>query len=139
MKEAIFSLNRYNFPMVKLNLSNIKSGNNNLKLSIEPYGTFSKKERSFLLNFNFTACSEEDMEHPCVEILCMGEFTFKEISSIEEIPSYFYANSIAILFPYIRAFISTVTLQANYQPIVLPTMNLSTLSNILKDRTCVTE
>lgn len=139
MKEAIFSLNRYNFPMVKLNLSNIKSGNNNLKLSIEPYGTFSKKERSFLLNFNFTAYSEEDMEHPCVEILCMGEFTFKEISSIEEIPSYFYANSIAILFPYIRAFISTVTLQANYQPIVLPTMNLSTLSNILKDRTCVTE
>lgn len=139
MKEAIFSLNKYNFPIVKLDLSNIQSGNNNFKLNIEPNGIFSKKQRSFLLKFNFTAYCEENIEHPCVEILCVGEFTFKEVNSIEEIPLYFYANSIAILFPYVRAFVSTVTLQANYQPIVLPTMNLSTLSNILKERTCVTE
>lgn len=137
MKEAIFSLNRYNFPIVKLNLTNIKVGNNNLKLSIEPEGVFSPKEGTFLLKFNFLAYFEESRELPCVEILCTGEFAFKEIYSIDEIPSYFYANSIAILFPYVRAFISTVTLQANYQPIVLPTMNLSALSEILKDRTKV--
>ena len=36
MKEAVFSLKGYKFPMVKLNFMDIKQGNNNLKLSIEP-------------------------------------------------------------------------------------------------------
>lgn len=50
-------------------------------------------------------------------------------------PSYFYRNSIAIVFPYIRAFISTVTLQANIPPIILPTMNLTSLEIPLKQNT----
>ena len=137
MKEAVFSLKGYKFPMVKLNFMDIKQGNNNLKLSIEPQGVFSKAKHSFLLTFNFIAFFEGDS--PCVEILCEGEFIFKDINSIDEIPSYFYANSIAILFPYIRAFVSVVTLQTNYPPIVLPTMNLSALSNTLRDKTCVIE
>lgn len=48
----------------------------------------------------------------------------------------FYANSIAIVFPYIRAFISTVTLQANLvSPILLPTMNLTSLGERLMNNT----
>lgn len=41
----------------------------------------------------------------------------------------------AILFPYIRAFVSTVTLQANVMPILLPTVNLSSLESRLRENT----
>ena len=47
----------------------------------------------------------------------------------------FISNSIAILFPYVRAFVSTLTLQANIKPILLPTLNLSSLQDILRENT----
>lgn len=56
-----------------------------------------------------------------------------------EIPNYFYANSLAIIFPYIRAFVSTITLQSNMHPIVLPTVNLMGLSEKLKRNTDVVD
>ena len=139
MKEASFSLKRYNFPLVKLNLSMLKDRQVHFNLKIIPEGQFSKTEQIFVLRFRFFAFLDGDEENPCVEITCEGMYAFKDVDSIDNIPPYFYANSIAILFPYVRAFISTVTLQANYMPIVLPTMNLSDLSTTLKERTEVVE
>lgn len=60
---------------------------------------------------------------------------FENVSSFDEIPTYFYRNAIAIIFPYVRAFISTVTLQSNIPPVILPTMNLSSLESPLKENT----
>lgn len=51
------------------------------------------------------------------------------IHSLDDIPEYFYANSIAILFPYIRVFVSTVTLQANIKPIVLQHITITSTRN----------
>ena len=58
---------------------------------------------------------------------------------ILEIPDFFYPNSLAIIFPYIRAFVSTLTLQANVRPIVLPTVNLMGLTDMLRKETTVEE
>ena len=58
---------------------------------------------------------------------------------IADIPEYFYPNSLAIVFPYVRAFVSTITLQANMQPVVLPTINLMGLTEELKEKTTVIE
>lgn len=35
------------------------------------------------------------------------------------------ANAIAILFPYIRAIVSTYTAHANIVPVILPPMNIN--------------
>ena len=59
----------------------------------------------------------------------------KDKIEFNDIPGFFYPNSIAILFPYIRAFVSTLTLQANVTPIVLPTLNLTNLQEKLKKNT----
>ena len=37
----------------------------------------------------------------------------------------FEANAIAILFPYIRAIISTYTANANVAPVIIPPMNIN--------------
>ena len=133
MKEALFGLEGYNFPKVMLDFSNVQPLNNSYKLAIEPEGEFDAQAGKFTLTFRFVAMIQvgEEMKS-CVEVVCVGLFTFKDVRAVEDIPSYFYANSIAILFPYVRAFVSTLSLQANYTPIVLPTMNLSDLSTVLK-------
>ena len=43
----------------------------------------------------------------------------------------FEANAIAILFPYVRAIVSTFTANANVAPVILPPMNLY---NYLKNK-----
>lgn len=69
-----------------------------------------------------------------------ASFQFSEdVIDIEDIPTYFYANSIAIVFPYLRAFISSLTIQANLKPMILPTMNLTSLSSPLKENVTVIE
>ena len=47
----------------------------------------------------------------------------------------FYKNSLAIIFPYIRAFISTLTLQSNAGLIILPTLNLTHLEKPFRENT----
>lgn len=54
---------------------------------------------------------------------------------LEEIPTFFYPNSLAILFPYVRAFVSTLSLQANVRPVMLPTINLMGLTDRLRAQT----
>lgn len=132
MKKAAFSLNEYRFEKVEIDFS--KKTSNDLKILFEPTGKFISKDSSYELNFTFIAHNESP-DTSFVKITCISTFKFEDKISFEEIPSYFYRNSIAIIFPYIRAFISTVTLQANIPPIILPTMNLSSLETPLKENT----
>jgi preprotein translocase subunit SecB len=132
MDKAAFSLERYRFDKVNIDFSKKKS--NDLEMGFEPSGKFNSKESTFELKIIFNAFSEE-AKNAFVKIECLALFKFEGKMSFEEIPSYFYRNSIAIIFPYIRAYISTVTLQANIPPIVLPTMNLSALETPLKHNT----
>lgn len=134
MQKASFSLEKYSFDKVLIDftLNNSKE----LEINFSPAGVFERQESSsiYKLTFVFTAKNKNALK-PFVEIECNSIFRFANNISFEEIPSYFYANSIAIIFPYVRAFISTITLQSNYSPIVLPTMNLSSLEEPLKTHT----
>lgn len=130
--KAAFSLEKYFFSKVDINLENRKS--NDLGISFEPSGLFLSDSSSYELKFIFKADTEGG-EIPFVTIECVATFKFENVNDIEEIPTYFYRNSIAIIFPYMRAFISTVTLQANIPPVILPTMNLSSLEKPLRENT----
>lgn len=131
MNRAAFSLESYRFEKVSLDFTVTES--NELTLDFDPKGMYSQSSGSFELIFIFTAIDETG--HKIVEVKCVSIFNFEDKITFEEIPEYFYSNSIAILFPYVRAFVSTVTLQANVSPIVLPTMNLTSLQGKLKDHT----
>lgn len=141
MEQAVFSLKNYKFDKVTLDFVDVVSSR--LRLNIEPFGEFNLASKIYTLTFIFNAFAAADgndglpMEKSLVNIRCVAEFEFKNVNVIEDIPPYFYSNSIAILFPYVRAFISTVTLQANISPIMLPTMNLSSLQEELKKNTKV--
>jgi preprotein translocase subunit SecB len=132
MKQAAFSLKHYTFTKVDIDYLK-KSDTPDISIDIKPSGIFDKEDSNYKLSFIFSATTNDDK--PFIVVVCDSIFTLKNVKSIEEIPSFFYKNSIAILFPYIRAFVSTITLQANREPMILPTMNLSVLESTLKEHT----
>lgn len=135
MKKAAFSLDKYYFSDIKLKLEDSQESEN-VKISFSPSGEFNLEQSIFYLKFMFKAKQEEESK-PFIQIECCAIFSFSDKISFDEIPNYFYVNSIAILFPYVRAFISTITLQANVSPLILPTMNLVDLGDNLKKKTKV--
>lgn len=135
MTPAVFSLKKYIFDKVSLNLENL-STDSKLNLKIEPVGTYNQESGEYSLAFVFEASQGTEKPDVVVSVRCNALYLFQKPVSKEEFPNMFYANSIAILFPYVRAFISTVTLQANLvPPIILPTMNLTSLGEQLMNNT----
>ncbi len=128
MENATFFLQTFKFPKVGIDLS--KKVDDDINIKLEPSGQYNAENSTFFLTFEFNAFNKEE-DNAFINILCVANFKFENVASIENIPNYFYQNSIAIVFPYIRAFISTVTLQANINPLVLPTFNLSSLAEPL--------
>ncbi|NLJ01090.1 MAG: hypothetical protein GX371_08085 [Bacteroidales bacterium] len=60
-----------------------------------------------------------------IDISSEGFFEFDDELSESEKEFFFNINALAILFPYIRAYISTLTSLSGIQPLILPTINLT--------------
>lgn len=133
VSKAAFSLCAYKFVKVEMNLDSIDP-NSKYSIKIIPSGIFTPDSGIYQLSFTFKAKVDEK---EIVNIVCTADYQFKTPMDVNDIPEYFYANSIAIIFPYVRAFVSTVTLQANVIPMLIPTLNLSNLSGELKANTSV--
>ena len=131
IKPAAFSLRGYNFNKVHMDLSSLRP-DSEYGISIQPKGAYRPSTGEFDLSFLFVA-NVNDIQ--VISVNCIAKFVFNSAIPFSEIPDYFYANSIAIIFPYIRAFVSTVTLQANVLPLIIPTLNLTNLQKQLADNT----
>ena len=133
MQKAAFSIINYQFDKVNINLSNRTS--NDLTLKFVTSGIYLNQDTTFELTFSVNVFNNDNLDNPFVFIQCVGIFQFENIDSFENIPEFFYRNSIAILFPYVRAYIRLVTTQANVPGIILPTYNLSSLEEDLRKNT----
>lgn len=132
-KNASFKIKAYSFNKVSIDTRNL-STDATLSLHFYPQGLFHSNKRDFDLSLIFAA---KEQDNTIVEITCDAKIEFEHTVEFNEIPDYFFSNSIAILFPYIRAFISSVTLLSNITPIVLPILNLSSLGEELKENTTI--
>lgn len=133
--QGAFSFDRYIFERATINFQNYKDGDK-LKLSFSPRGRFDKKTKRFTLFFNFKAENTTiETDGLVSEVECVATFSFKAEEASFEVPDFFYVNSIAIVFPYVRAFVSSLSLLANAIPIIIPTLNLTSLKEELKNNT----
>lgn len=135
-KEVAFRLVNYKFTKATLNFDIPKDAE--FVIDFKPSGKLKEIEGTYDLSFDtIVRCEETDTI--IVEVSCIAQFSFMDRIKFEEIPDFFYPNSLAILFPYIRAFVSTLSLQANSSPMILPTVNLMGLTEELRDNTSVVE
>lgn len=59
-----------------------------------------------------------------MEVVLKGFFSIDSVDSNVDI-SFFKTNAVAILFPYLRAIVSSYTANANIAPVILPAMNIN--------------
>jgi preprotein translocase subunit SecB len=136
-KPAAFSFEDFKIPAFSYDESNHTGSE--LKLGFSPKGIYFLEEKTFKLELDFvthTAQEESPEDRPVMQIAAVATFKFDEsVLTKADIPSYFYNNAIAIIFPYLRAFISTLTVQANTKLLRLGLMNLSDLASTFKENT----
>ncbi len=132
MENAAFRLDSYRFVKASLNFD--VPDDAVLNINICPSGIYHQSEGRYVLTFVVEVSCDEDKTE-VVNVNCMAVFLFSEQMPLEEIPSFFYPNSLAIMFPYVRAFVSTITLQANVPPVIIPTLNLMGLTDELRNNT----
>jgi preprotein translocase subunit SecB len=135
VQKAAFSFEHFKVPKFSYNENN--DNGSDLKLGLEPRGTYNSKTGEFILNLNFISHNEDNLGNFIFELNSIAVFKFESNIKYSEIPNYFYKNAIAIMFPYLRAFASTLTLQANTKLLKLGLMNLSDLEVPLKENVSV--
>lgn len=132
--EAVFSLERFNVESCSLEFNY----DGKLDLEIKPEGTLYLKDSMFEVVIDFTAY-QQNTEIPVIKSKLVGLYKFQNKIGVDDVPEYFYNNSLAILYPYLRSFVSNLTLQANVKLLVLPTMNLSKIGKEFKENITVIE
>lgn len=138
---AIFQLQKFSIP--KFSLEEVEPKYSILDIALHPAGTYNTSNGEFLLVIAFIANAvngkdKEDLK-PFIELSLKGYYIIEGKPKGSDIPDFFYQNSLAIIFPYIRSFVSSLTLQAGLPLVVLPLLNLSHLSSVLKSNTKVFE
>lgn len=104
-----------------------------MAISLIPYGEYAESSADFKLRFEFVAYQEAvGIESPLIASEIQANFKFSDGILFSDIPDYFYRNAIAIAYPYLRSFISTLTLQANAGLLVIPVMNLTNMEGVFR-------
>ena len=130
---ATFQLVEYSFPEFTFKaVSHTESDKTVIpSVSFAARGIYSPDSRRFKVIVDMKIST--DNEANLLQILCEATFEFGR--ELDSIPDYFYSNSIAIIYPYVRAFCSLITTQSNNVGIILPVLNLTTLGEKLRQNT----
>ncbi|WP_288764986.1 protein-export chaperone SecB [uncultured Porphyromonas sp.] len=92
-----------------------------LTLDISPFGALDKEGGS--MNVDLRVSVRDDENKLSLTFLISGHFEF-ECKTFEELKPYICMNAPAILFPYIRAYATSITSLAGCNPVIMPTLNL---------------
>ena len=102
-----------------------------ITISFDPKGYVFKSLNQFHLEMGVEVMEETNKFN--ILLNTIGVFEFETAEGFEQLrDDYFVKNAPAIIFPYIRAYISTLTTQSGLFTIQLPTLNLSQLAERLK-------
>ena len=122
---------------MKIQLDNWKIKN----LSLSAIDDEIRKDNAFSLNMGNFFPEEEPKKFGIIfnieikdkrfDLYIESVFIFlldNEISESFKISDFLKINAPAIAFPYLRAYISNLTLQSGFQPIILPSINFVSLA-----------
>jgi len=125
-KNNPFKFKKYSVVKSTIELLEGKEPDTEYSLSIIPFGIIREKEFELKLDVNIKDKSDVYQ----VFVSMVGIFEFKE--EIENISDYFKINAPAILFPYLRAYVSSLTSISGIDTVILPTINTTPLKDELE-------
>ncbi len=103
-----------------------------IDVKIEPKGVIYEENKNFEIYLYIYVKSNDGLD---VYVKMNGLFEFKEVTKLENLSNYFYINAPAIIFPYLRSYVSALTALSGCRTILLPPLNLTSLGKDLKQNT----
>lgn len=125
--EADFRFNEYKILKSHIDVNDAKERAKEYTIDINPSGR--KKDNKFELLLEITINDKNEAIN--IHLNIVGYFNFRANINANTLPQYFIVNAPAILFPYVRAYISLLTSLSGIGTITLPTLNMSSLAKRL--------
>ena len=122
-KEAQFRFLNYRITEAFIKLNSEIETSDELEVNFEQTIGVHETENRMRLLLNTSIKDKNDALS--ITVKAEGYFEFDKELDEDMKDGFFNANAPAILFPYIRAYISTLSTLSGVKPIVLPTLNLS--------------
>lgn len=129
-KQVSFQFVDYVIEKAEINISDRNIGGN-IKFSIDPDGYFDKEKKEFVLSLSVLIKDAEDKFS--TSFMMKGFFKYESIE-FEKILKFIGTNAPAILFPYIRGFVSNITSLSGMQPVIMPTLNMQPVGEDLVNK-----
>ena len=104
-----------------------------LQIGFAPKGTHFEDEGRFELFLGIHI--EDEKKSLLIEVDAIATYALEGELSEKILNTFFYINAPAILFPYLRAYVATLTALSGMAPINLPTLNLTQLAPELEKNT----
>ena len=95
------------------------------KLDVQFQQKAGVNEEASRMRFEFVVSVNDAENILDIKVTTVAFFEYDSSLTEEQKRTFFMHNAPAILFPYVRAYISTLTAQAGINTIVLPTINFS--------------
>lgn len=125
MNNPVIELNNYRITNIEYTtfetqeeLNSFKDENGTISATVGT--TEDNKEARIVISTTILKSDEEQMDFKKVTLEITGYF---KINTDENVQEYLRVNGTAILFPYLRTFISVITSLDNSDAIVIPTIN----------------
>ncbi|HNS29788.1 MAG TPA: protein-export chaperone SecB [Tenuifilaceae bacterium] len=131
LEQFKFSLENFIIRESHITRNPVKQGK--FEFSITPHGGIEHSKSLFTLHLVIDL--KDDNNSFSAKIHAIGIFKFSQTTPEATLDNFFYTNAPAIIFPYIRAYISALTSLSGLQTINLPVMNLTPLGKTLKENT----
>lgn len=122
-EKSKFKFEGYKITHSELNLSDLTSECDEFSIGIKAKGKI-QGER-FYLTLDTTVGSRD--EGISANVVMVGEFTFNNEINNEMLGGLFCTNAPAIMFPYIRAYVSTLTALSGIDTVIIPTLMMAPL------------
>lgn len=130
VEKARFRFVEYLFKETSIKLTG-EDISDDVEFGIEPNGIFEEDNKMFILTLNVLVKDKKSSLE--VKMTVTGKFKY-ETNDIQELVPYLGFNAPAIIFPYIRAYITNITALGGMSPIILPTLNMEGVGKELLDK-----
>ena len=124
-----FRFKGYKITHSELNISGEQSENTEYSIGINAKGK--AETDNFILTLDVSISSNDNSID--ANVVVEGTFNFNKEISKEILNSLFCANAPAIMFPYVRAYISTLTALSGIDTVVIPTLAMTPLGEEIKE------
>lgn len=130
VEKARFRFVEYLFKETSIKLTG-EDISDDVEFGIEPNGIFEEDNKMFILTLNVLVKDKKSSLE--VKMTVTGKFEY-ETNDKQELVPYLGFNAPAIMFPYIRAYITNITALGGMSPIILPTLNMESVGKELLDK-----